>query len=227
MLEYLKPIFNFAAKNVPAVLLLVVLLFLLPDYGVFREVIRMRDEYTGYVVLIGLFCLCILICHWVRLGWEAFLRRRERIAREEQEKKAAELQRAKEEREAQLKMAQAEHEAQLQRANAEHAAKLQREKEEREEARIRAEAQAKLDRKALLFSRLSIEERRMLLRWYVGKEKNHYGSVQDPSISKLQSRGYIKMISFNTFCLSDSTCDLLDARYDELKAQLNVDELRK
>lgn len=224
MLEFLKPICNFATKNVPAVLLLVVLLFLLPDIGVFQEVIRMRDEYTGYIVFIGLFCLCILICHWIHLGWEAFQRRKQRIALEEKERKAAQLQWDKAEHEAQLQRDNAEHKARLQRANAEYEAKLQREKEEREAARIRAEEQARIDREVVLFSRLSIEERRMLLQWYAGREKNQYADMQCPSISKLQERGYIEMVAFNTYCLSDSTCDLFDARLDELKSHVSGEE---
>lgn len=158
----------------------------------------MRDEYTGYVVLIGLFCFCVLVVHWCRLGWDAFRLWRQRVTREKQEKKAAE-----------------------------HEAQLQREKEEKEAARTHAEEQAKLDRKVLLFSRLSIEERRMLLQWYTGKEKNHRVSRQDESIAKLEDLGYIYPVDFLVYCLSDSTCDLLDARYNELKAQLNVDEIRK
>lgn len=184
MLETFKTIFDFVAKHVLAVLLLVVAIFLLPDIKLFRDVIRMRDECTGYLVLVGLFCLCVLVARCCRMVWEAFLAWRERIAHEAQQKKAEEVQRAKEQ----------------------------------------AKEQARVDREVVLFSRLSVEERRMLLQWYSDPEKNQYADSMNPSISKLQREGYLKMGDWNVFYLSDRACDLFDARYEELKNKITEDE---
>lgn len=184
MFEALKPYIEAAAKNVPAVLLFVVLLFLLPDWEFFREVNRMRDEFSAYFLFAGLFSFCVLAVHYGGKAWNAFQdgRRREKMQREAQE--------------------QASQEAESQRLK----------------------EKAVLDRQVQLFNRLSIQERGMLLQWYVGKEKNHRGFPTDSSLMKLEDQGYLEQVGVGTFYLSNWLCDLFDARFEELMAQLTEDE---
>lgn len=192
MFEALKPYIEAAAKNVPAVLLFVVLLFLLPDCEFFREVNRMRDEFSAYFLFAGLFSFCVLAVHYGGKVWNAIQdgRRRKKMQREAQEQVA---------KEAAQKEEKARQEAELQ---------WRKEKEE-------------LDRQVRLFNRLSIQERKCLLKNYVGKEKNLYLDSGDPSTRKLWMQRYIIEIGFHSYCLSNKTCDLFDARYEELKAQVD------
>lgn len=191
MFEALKPYIEAAAKNVPAVLLFVVLLFLLPDCEFFREVNRMRDEFSAYFLFAGLFSFCVLVVHYGGKAWNAFQdgRRRKKMQREA-----------------------------LEQAARDAAEKEQKAREEDELRRIKVNAL--LDRQVQLFNRLSILERRMLLQWYVGKEKNHRQRPTDSSILKLEDLRYIERIGYDTYYLSDWLCDLFDARFEELKAQV-------
>lgn len=192
MLEALKPYIEAAAKNVPAVLLFVVLLFLLPDCEFFREVNRMRDEFSAYFLFAGLFSFCVLAVHYGGKAWNAFQdgRRRKKMQREALEQAA---------RDAAEKEEKAREEAELQ---------WRKEKEE-------------LDRQVRLFNRLSLQERKCLLKNYVGKEKNFYLDSGDSSTRKLRMLRYITEIGLHSYCLSNKTCDLFDARYEELKAQVD------
>lgn len=192
MFEALKPYIEAAAKNVPAVLLFVVLLFLLPDCEFFREVNRMRDEFPAYFLFAGLFSFCVLAVHYGGKAWNAFQdgRRRKKMQREALEQAA---------RDAAEKEEKAREEAELQ---------WRKEKEE-------------LDRQVRLFNRLSLQERKCLLKNYVGKEKNFYLDSGDSSTRKLRMLRYITEIGLHSYCLSNKTCDLFDARYEELKAQVD------
>lgn len=191
MFEALKPISTFAAKNVPAVFLFVVLLFLIPDCNLFWKVIQMRDEFAAYFQLVGILSFCVLVVRSARAAWACYLQKKRLKQQEECERLAVEKEAAR---------------------------KAEKERQEAEMKRLKVKAQ--LDRQACLFTRLSIQEQRMLIHWYVGKEKNHYGSRMDDSIVKLENRGYIDPVGLDTFCLSDWVCDLLDARLEELRSRL-------
>ena len=190
MFEALKPYIEAAAKNVPAVLLFVVLLFLLPDWEFFREVNRMRDEFSAYFLFAGLFSFCVLAVHYGGKAWNAFQdgRRRKKMQREALEQAASDA--------------------------------AQKEEKAREEAELRKEKE-ELDRQVRLFNRLSLQERKCLLNGYVGKEKNFYLDSGDSSTRKLRMQRYITEIGLHSYCLSSKTCDLFDARYEELKAQVD------
>lgn len=98
------------------------------------------------------------------------------------------------------------------------------EKARREAEMLRHKEQAPLDRQVRLFNRLSLHERKCLLNSYVDKEKNFSLDSGDPSTRKLWMQRYIIEIGLHSYCLSNKTCDLFDARYEELKAQLTEDE---
>lgn len=88
---------------------------------------------------------------------------------------------------------------------------------------IRSGLQA-LEREKKLFRRLSDQEQKLLLDNYVDKEKNHFLDRDDPSTQKLLKRGYIKQIGDQCYCLSNRTCDVFDACYEELKALVSEAE---
>ena len=98
------------------------------------------------------------------------------------------------------------------------------EKARQEAEMLRHKEQAPLDRQVRLFNRLSLQERKCLLNSYVDKEKNFSLDSGDPSTRKLWMQRYIIEIGLHSYCLSNKTCDLFDARYEELKAQLTEDE---
>lgn len=95
------------------------------------------------------------------------------------------------------------------------------EKARQEAEMLRHKEQAPLDRQVRLFNRLSLQERKCLLNGYVGKEKNFYLDSGDSSTRKLRMQRYITEIGLHSYCLSNKTCDLFDARYEELKAQVD------
>ena len=98
----------------------------------------------------------------------------------------------------------------------------QKEEKAREEAELQwRKEKEELDRQVRLFNRLSLQERKCLLNGYVGKEKNFYLDSGDSSTRKLRMQRYITEIGLHSYCLSSKTCDLFDARYEELKAQVD------
>ncbi|GEM_PF-4731797 len=152
----------------------------------------MRDEFSAYFLFAGLFSFCVLAVHYGGKVWNAIQDGRRR---------------KKMQREAQEQVAK---EAAQKEEKARQEAELQWRKEKEE-----------LDRQVRLFNRLSIQERKCLLKNYVGKEKNLYLDSGDPSTRKLWMQRYIIEIGFHSYCLSNKTCDLFDARYEELKAQVD------
>lgn len=98
------------------------------------------------------------------------------------------------------------------------------EKARQEAEMLRHKEQAPLDRQVRLFNRLSLQERKCLLNSYVDKEKNFSLDSRDPSTRKLWMQRYIIEIGLHSYCLSNKTCDLFDARYEGLKAQLTEAE---
>lgn len=152
----------------------------------------MRDEFSAYFLFAGLFSFCVLVVHYGGKAWNAFQDGRRR---------------KKMQREA---LEQAARDAAQKEEKAREEAELQQRKEKEE-----------LDRQVRLFNRLSLQERKCLLNGYVGKEKNFYLDSGDSSTRKLRMQRYITEIGLHSYCLSSKTCDLFDARYEELKAQVD------
>ncbi len=90
---------------------------------------------------------------------------------------------------------------------------------------LRLKERAPLDRQVRLFNRLSFRERKRLLDDYTDSEKTHNYCTGEPTMLKLLQLGYIEKIDDYWYCLSDKTCDLFDARFEELMAKLTKDEI--
>lgn len=97
-------------------------------------------------------------------------------------------------------------------------------KARQEAGMLRLKEQAPLDRQVRLFNRLSVQEQKLLLDNYADSKKNYRFNSYNPLMLKLLKLGYIEQIDDCWYCLSDKTCDLFDARFEELMTKLTKDE---